>query len=128
MEDRVGKLKFFLLKANTYMPAINNEQWIWYFYAFILIWISWNLLYSYSKYEVLIIFIQHITFHIDFDSPYLNIYKQNIHQINMNRIRTLMVISFLQRRCHPVTRCIKKIAEQSCYNVFFYLRKTEHKY
>ena len=35
---------------------------------------------------------------------------------------------FLQRRCHPVTRYIKKIADQSCYNVIFYLRRTEHKY
>ena len=41
---------------------------------------------------------------------------------------TYMVISFLQRRCHPVTRCIKKIADQPCYNVIFYLGKTEHKY
>ena len=39
-----------------------------------------------------------------------------------------MVISFLQRRCHPVTRCIKKISDQPCYNVIFYLRRTEHKY
>ena len=41
---------------------------------------------------------------------------------------TLTVISFLQRKCHPVTRCIKKIADQPCYNVIFYLRRTEHKY
>ena len=40
----------------------------------------------------------------------------------------LMVISFLQRKCHPVTWCIKKIADQPCYNVIFYLRRTEHKY
>ena len=43
-------------------------------------------------------------------------------------ISLFMVISFLQRRCHPVTRCIKIIADQPCYNVFFYLRRTEHKY
>ena len=42
--------------------------------------------------------------------------------------KTLMVISFLQRRCHPVTRCIKKIADQPCYIVIFYLGRTEHKY
>ena len=36
---------------------------------------------------------------------------------------TLMVLSFLQRRCHPLTRCIKKIADQPCYNVIFYLRE-----
>ena len=41
---------------------------------------------------------------------------------------TLMVISFLQRRCHPVTRCIQKIADNPCYNVIFYLRRTEHEY
>ena len=40
----------------------------------------------------------------------------------------LMVISFLQSKCHPVTRCIKKIADQPCYNVIFYMRRTEHKY
>ena len=40
----------------------------------------------------------------------------------------LMVISFLQRSCHPVTRCIKKFADQPCYNVIFYLRRTEQKY
>ena len=39
-----------------------------------------------------------------------------------------MVISFLQRRCHPVTWCIEKIADQPWYNVIFYLRRTEHKY
>ena len=33
-----------------------------------------------------------------------------------------MVFSFLQRICHPLTRCIKKIADQPCYNVIFYLR------
>ena len=38
----------------------------------------------------------------------------------------IMVISFLQRRCHPVTRCIKIIADQPCYNVIFYMRRTEH--
>ena len=41
---------------------------------------------------------------------------------------TLMVISFLQRRCHPITRCIKKIPNQTCYNVIFYMRRTEQKY
>ena len=40
----------------------------------------------------------------------------------------LMVFSFLQRRCHPRPRCIKKTADQPCYNVIFYLRRTEHKY
>ena len=40
----------------------------------------------------------------------------------------VMMFSFLQRRCHPLTRCIKKIADQPCYNVIFYLRRTEHKY
>ena len=39
----------------------------------------------------------------------------------------LTVFSFLQR-CHPITRCIKKIVDQPCYNVIFYLRRTEHKY
>ena len=33
---------------------------------------------------------------------------------------TLMVFSFLQRRCHPFTRCIKKIADRPCYNIIFY--------
>ena len=37
-----------------------------------------------------------------------------------------MVFSFLQRKCHPLTRCIKEIADQLCYNVIFYLRMTEH--
>ena len=40
-----------------------------------------------------------------------------------------MVFSFLQRRCHPLTRCIKKkIADLPWYNVIFYLKRTEHKY
>ena len=39
-----------------------------------------------------------------------------------------MVFSFLQRRCHPLTRCFKKIAGHPCYKVIFYLRTTEHKY
>ena len=34
----------------------------------------------------------------------------------------LMVFSIPQRKCHPVTRCIKKFADQPCYNVTFYLR------
>ena len=83
-----------------------------YMHSFILILISWNLLYSYSKFVVLIILIPNNTY--DVVDLYTN-YK-------------LMVISFLQRRCHPVTRCIKKIAYQPCYNVIFYLRTTEQKY
>ena len=43
-------------------------------------------------------------------------------------LRLLMVISFLQRRCYPVTWCIKKIADQLFYNVIYYMRRTEHKY
>ena len=43
----------------------------------------------------------------------------------MDKVEKLMEFSFLQRRCHPVTRCIKKIADQHCYNVTFYLRRTE---
>ena len=39
-----------------------------------------------------------------------------------------MVFSFLQRRCYPLTRCIKKIANQPCHNVIFYLQTTEHTY
>ena len=39
----------------------------------------------------------------------------------------LMVFSFLQRKCHPLTRYIKKIADlHCCYNIIFYLRRTEH--
>ena len=34
-------------------------------------------------------------------------------------IVNLMVFSFLQRRCQPLTRCIKKIADQPSYNVIF---------
>ena len=34
-----------------------------------------------------------------------------------------MVFSFLQRKCHPPTRCIKKIASQPCYNVNFLFEK-----
>ena len=41
---------------------------------------------------------------------------------------TLMVFSFLHRKCHPLTRCIKIIADQRCYNVIFYLSRTEHKF
>ena len=37
-----------------------------------------------------------------------------------------MVFSFLHRRDHPLRRCIKKIADQPCYNVIFYLRN-KHK-
>ena len=33
----------------------------------------------------------------------------------------LMVFSFLQRRSHPLTKCIKKIANHPCYNVFFFI-------
>ena len=32
----------------------------------------------------------------------------------------LMVFSFLQRKCYPLTRCIKNIADQPCYNVIFF--------
>ena len=39
-----------------------------------------------------------------------------------------MVFSFLQRKSHPLTRCINKIADQPCYNIIVYLRRTEHKY
>ena len=38
----------------------------------------------------------------------------------------LMMISFLQRRCHPVTRCIKKIADQPCYNAIFLFEHRTH--
>ena len=31
-----------------------------------------------------------------------------------------MVCSFLQRKCHSLTRCIQKIADQPRYNVIFY--------
>ena len=50
--------------------------------------------------------------------------------ILLNRIiiNCLMVFSFLQRRCHSLTRCLKKIANQHCYNVIFYLKRREHKY
>ena len=41
---------------------------------------------------------------------------------------TLMVFSILQRRWHLLTRCIKKIADQPCYNEILYLRRTEYKY
>ena len=34
-------------------------------------------------------------------------------------IYSLLVFSFLQRKCCPHTRCIKKIANQPCYNVIF---------
>ena len=40
----------------------------------------------------------------------------------------LMAISFLQRRCHPITRYIKIIADQPFYIVIFYMRRTEQKY
>ena len=35
----------------------------------------------------------------------------------------LMVFSFLQRKCYPPTSCIKKIADQPCYNAIFYLKE-----
>ena len=54
----------------------------------------------------------------------VSIGKYTSSNLNLN----LMVISFLRRRCHPVTRYIKKIADQPCYNAIFYLRRTEHKY
>ena len=37
-------------------------------------------------------------------------------------------VFFLQRRCHTLTRCLKKIADKACYNGIFYLKTTEHKY
>ena len=36
---------------------------------------------------------------------------------------SLMLFSFLQRRCHPLTSCTKKIADQPCYNVIFLFQK-----
>ena len=32
---------------------------------------------------------------------------------------TLMMFSFLQRKCNPLTRCIKKIADHTCHNLIF---------
>ena len=32
----------------------------------------------------------------------------------------LMVFAFLQRKCHPLTRCIKKIADQPCLSNFLF--------
>ena len=49
-------------------------------------------------------------------------------QTNCPAVSNLMVFSFLQRRCHPLARCIKKTADQPCYNVIFNLRKTDNKY
>ena len=40
-------------------------------------------------------------------------------------IVSLMVFSFLQRKCHPLTRCIKKLLTRG-YNVIFYLRRAQH--
>ena len=34
-----------------------------------------------------------------------------------------MLFSFQQRKCHPLTRCIKRIADQPCYNVVFIVRE-----
>ena len=53
----------------------------------ILIIISWNL-YSYSKFELLIIFILNNMYHVvNFGSPKLNIYTNR--KIRMNRLRKL---------------------------------------
>ena len=61
----------------------NHTHNFWYLYAFI----SWNL-YSYSKLEVVMIFILNNTYEVvDFDSPWLNIYT--IHKISSIRVRTL---------------------------------------
>ena len=35
----------------------------------------------------------------------------------------LMVFSFQQRKCHPLARCIKKIANQPCYTIIFLFEK-----
>ena len=61
-------------------------------------------------------------------TEYCNVRMRNILILCFMYMSILMVISFLQRKCHPVTWCIKKIADQPCYNVIFYLRRTEHKY
>ena len=69
---------------------LNHIHIFWYLYAFIFTLISWN---SYLKFEVLIIFILTIFILsgifdvVDFDSPWLNIYKN--HTISMIRIPTL---------------------------------------
>ena len=47
----------------------------------------------------------------------------NIEILQRLQSKTLMVFSFLQRKCHPLTRCINKIADQPCYNVIFLFEK-----
>ena len=54
--------------------------------------------------------------------------KKEFKWIAIKSSKKLIVFSFLQRKCHPFTGHIKKIADQPYYNVIFYLWRTEHKY
>ena len=90
--------KKWLMSDLWYVSEISNEyskRWVdsshthnfCYLYAYILILISYSH-YSYSKFEVLIVLMLNNTHDIvDFDSPWLNVYKN--HKIIMIRIRTL---------------------------------------
>ena len=80
----------------------NHTHNFWYLYAFILILISWNLFYSYSEFEVLIIFILNTcmtlisTFH---NSTYVHIHEaQNNYESLMNT--NIYLPSGCSRRIH----------------------------
>ena len=51
----------------------------------------------------------------------LRINKPKTNTKTISKPYILMVFSFLQKKCHLLTRCINKIADQPRYNVIFYL-------
>ena len=69
-------------KYSKRWPYSHHTYNLWYLYAFILIWI----LYSYSKFEVLII-LNKTHDVVDVESLWIDIYMK--HKIIMIRIRTL---------------------------------------
>ena len=124
---KISKYRSFLLKA--YLPsyrkltrmnqrsAMNIQKDDYnriiliisdtYMHAFIFISISMNLLYTYSSYSYLpatrmMLLLISTLFTTQYICMTINRYW------TLNRLWTLIVISFLQRKCHPVTWCTKK--------------------
>ena len=66
--------------------------------------------------------------HLTASSGYLLMTGDKVEYGIISKYLSFIMFSFLQRKCHPLTRCIKNIADQPCYNVIFYMSRTEHKY
>ena len=88
---------------------------------------------SHATYVVCFNFIhewQDLQFNVDSERQIFNkLFMAILFTIKVfaRNVLKVMEFSILQRRCHPFTRCIKKIAGQPFYNVIFYLRRTEDK-